>query len=67
MLRINVFDTPHKIRRIDEALEIAQPYPWALPDSLLGVEPAERDLHAVHGNVAENEGQDDARDTERPQ
>lgn len=61
-----VLDGGCKVRRVEESLEVVHAYPRALGDSGCRIEAAERDLYTVHRNVAEDEGQDHTRNTEKP-
>lgn len=56
-----------EIRGFKEPLEIIKPHPFASQDSGFRVVSAERQLHAVHRDVAEDEGQNNARQTEQPE
>ena len=40
---------------VEQELEVLQPHPGAAPDAVLIIEVLERDQHAVHGVVAENQ------------
>lgn len=51
---------------VEESLKVVHAYPRALCDSGCRIKAAERDLYTIHRNVAEDECQDYARNTEKP-
>lgn len=55
-----------QVWRVEESLKVVHAYPRALSDSGRRIEAAERDLYTIHRNVAEDECQDHARNTEKP-